>query len=74
MDDQLRRRRRFRFDLRTLSSMNENPYNPPQTEPARKRCGAGKFIDQLDDSQKDRLMLAIGLFVIAPLFYFLFSW
>jgi hypothetical protein len=56
--------------------MDENPYEPPPAElpPARKRRGLGKFIDQLDDSQKDWLMLGIGLFVIAPLFYFLFYW
>jgi hypothetical protein len=54
--------------------MDDNPYQPPQTEPTRRRRGLGKFIDQLDDLQKDWLLLAIGLFVIAPLFYFLFYW
>jgi hypothetical protein len=54
--------------------MDEDPYQPPQTESARKRRGLAKLIDQLDDSQKDWLLLAIGLFVIAPLSYLVFYW
>jgi hypothetical protein len=60
-----------------IAAMDENPYYPPQSEssPARKLRELGKFMEQqLDDSQKDWLMLAIGLFVVAPLFYFLFYW
>jgi hypothetical protein len=63
---------RHRFPL--IDAMDDNPYQPPQKEPASERSGLGKFIDPLDDSQKDWLLLAIGLFVIAPLFYFLFYW
>ena len=54
--------------------MNDNPYSPPQTEPARQRRGLGKFSHELDDSQKDWPLLAVGLIAIAPLFYFLFYW
>jgi hypothetical protein len=59
-----------------MGGMDENPYDPPQSEssPARKRRGLGKFMEQLDDSHKDWLLLAIGLFVVAPLFYLLFYW
>jgi hypothetical protein len=56
--------------------MDVNPFRPPQTDQpsARKSRGLGKFIDQLDDAQKDWLLLAFELFVAAPLFYFLFYW
>lgn len=54
--------------------MDDNPHAPPESEPPHKRRGLGKRLRELDDSQKDLLMLAIGLFVVAPLFYFLFYW
>jgi hypothetical protein len=56
--------------------MGENPYNPPQSDQpsARKRRGLGKLLNELDDEQKDMVLLVIGLFVVAPLIYFLFYW
>jgi hypothetical protein len=52
--------------------VNENPFKAPQNGSARKDRRLGKCIEQLDYKRKDWLMLGIGLFVIAPLFHFLF--
>ena len=64
------------LDRLSWAVMGENPYNPPQSDQplARKRRGLGKLLKELDDEHKDMVLLVIGLFVVAPLIYFLFYW